>query len=150
MLIKIKSHTATKLNRVCDAFWIAWYWCAWRYVVRISSSIFSSAWNSTFARLHKNEVTRNYPRGGVGFEMCMANWRLPHCSLLVLMGRLFEWYDKRGQPENVERISWNDWVVWLPFWPMDWSPELSNRSLIFVERLDLDIAGRFSCNESWW
>jgi hypothetical protein len=31
---------------------------------------FSSAWNCTFARLHKNEVTRNYPHGGVGFEMC--------------------------------------------------------------------------------
>jgi hypothetical protein len=150
MLIKIKSHTATKLNRVCDAFWIAWYWCAWRYVVRISSSIFLARGIVLSRGYTKMRLHGTIPMGEWGSKCVMANWRLPHCSLLVSMGRLFEWYAKRGQPENVERISWNDWVVWLPFWPMDWSLELSNRSLIFVERLDLDIAGRFSCNESWW
>jgi hypothetical protein len=126
---------ATKSNASCDAFWITWYWCAWRYVVRISSSIFSSAWKGIFARLHKNEVTRNYSRGGVGTKMCMANWSLPHCWRLPagIGGKRIEWYAKRGQPgksecsgfrrvgRHIEMIGSCNYL----FWPMDRSLDLT-------------------------
>jgi hypothetical protein len=104
-------------------------------------------WNGTFARLHKNEVTRNYPRGGVGFEMCDGELETATLLVVGVAGKFMKWYAKRGQPGNVKITSYDDWVIWLLFWPMDCSLELSNRSLIFVKCLNLDIAGRIFCNE---
>jgi hypothetical protein len=98
-----------------------------------SQAPFFPAWNGSFARLHKNEVTRNYPRGRVGFEICDGELETATQFVVGIGEKRIEWYARRGQPgsgELAERTPLDDWVVWLTLWPIDWTLDLSNRSLV--------------------